>query len=195
MERNELYPIFLKTNMIQLLIVGGGEVAHEKLSFLLKSSPKSKVRLLATFYRDLAKSLIDEYKLDHSIKAYEKSDLEGVNWVIAATDNPKINQQIYKDAHSLGILVNVADTPEFCDFYLGGIVTKGHVKIAISTNGKSPTMAKRLRQYFEEVLPDNMNDLVLNLNDYRKTLKGHFEEKVIAMNEITKEFVNIKKKS
>lgn len=195
MERNELYPIFLKTNMIQLLIVGGGEVAHEKLSFLLKSSPKSKVRLLATFYRDPAKSLIDEYKLDHSIKAYEKSDLEGVNWVIAATDNPKINQQIYKDAHSLGILVNVADTPEFCDFYLGGIVTKGHVKIAISTNGKSPTMAKRLRQYFEEVLPDNMNDLVLNLNDYRKTLKGHFEEKVIAMNEITKEFVNIKKKS
>lgn len=189
MERNELYPIFLKTDKIQMLIVGGGEVAHEKLSFLLKSSPKSQVKLVATFYRAQTKVLIDNFNLPHQIKAYNKSDLSQVNIVIAATDSKEVNQQIYADARALGILVNVADTPEFCDFYLGGIVTKGHVKIAISTNGKSPTMAKRLRQYFEEVLPENMNELVLNINDYRKKLKGHFEEKVIALNELTKEFV------
>ena len=121
MESNELYPIFLKTDALQLLIVGGGDVAHEKLSFLLKSSPNAKVRLVATFYRDATISLIKEHLLPHKVKAYDKSDLAGGNWVIAATDNPAINQEIYNDAKALGLLVNVADTPDICDFYLGGI--------------------------------------------------------------------------
>jgi len=76
---------------------------------------------------------------------------------------------------------------------MGGIVTKGNVKIAISTNGKSPTAAKRLRQFFEEVLPENMNELVENLNSYRKTIKGDFEQKVTKLNELTKEMIHIKK--
>jgi len=85
--------------------------------------------------------------------------------------------------------VNVADTPDLCDFYLGGIVTKGNLKIAISTNGKSPTAAKRLRQLLEEVLPEEIDDLLDNLNAYRDTLKGDSEYKVKAMNEITEGFV------
>ena len=76
---------------------------------------------------------------------------------------------------------------------MGGIVTKGNVKIAISTNGKSPTAAKRLRQFFEEILPDNINELVENLNSYRKTIKGDFEDKVTKINELTKEMIKIKK--
>ena len=64
-----------------------------------------------------------------------------------------------------------------------------HVKIAISTNGKSPTTAKRLRQFFEDVIPENIDDLVKNLNEYRKTLKGNFEEKVEKLNAFTKSLV------
>jgi len=79
--------------------------------------------------------------------------------------------------------------PELCDFYMGGIVTKGNVKIAISTNGQSPTMAKRLRQLFEEVLPENINDLVKNLKDFRKTLKDDFEYKVEHLNKLTESFL------
>ena len=86
-------------------------------------------------------------------------------------------------------LVNVADNPPYCDFYMGGIVTKGNVKVAISTNGKSPTTAKRLRQFFEDVIPENVDDLVKNLNEYRKTIKGNFEEKVEKLNEFTKSLV------
>jgi precorrin-2 dehydrogenase/sirohydrochlorin ferrochelatase len=86
-------------------------------------------------------------------------------------------------------LVNIADTPELCDFYLGGIVTKGNLKIAISTNGKSPTAAKRIRQLLEEVLPDELDELLENLNSYRATLKGDFEYKVKAMNEVTEGLV------
>jgi len=87
-------------------------------------------------------------------------------------------------------LVNVADNPPYCDFYMGGIVTKGNIKIAISTNGKSPTLAKRLRQFFEEVIPENINDLAENLNDFRKTIKGDFQEKVDTLNDLTKGIVN-----
>ena len=86
--------------------------------------------------------------------------------------------------------MNVADTPELCDFYLGGIVTKGHVKIAISTGGKSPTTAKRMRQFFEEVIPENMNEMVENLNTYRNSIKGDFATKVSQLNELTKSLIN-----
>ena len=77
---------------------------------------------------------------------------------------------------------------------MGGIVTKGNIKIGISTNGKSPTMAKRLRQFFEDVIPDEINVLSENLNAYRKTIKGNFEEKVKIMNDITTEMINKKEK-
>jgi precorrin-2 dehydrogenase/sirohydrochlorin ferrochelatase len=77
-------------------------------------------------------------------------------------------------------------------FIWGGIVTKGNVKIAISTNGKSPTIAKRLRQFFEDVIPENIDDLVRNLNEFRKTIKGDFEEKVETLNEFTKGLVEKK---
>jgi len=113
--------------------------------------------------------------------------------VIATTDDLEVNIQVYNDCKKENILVNLADNPPYCDFYMGGIVTKGNVKIAISTNGKSPTTAKRLRQFFEEVIPENINDLVQNLNTYRKTIKGDFEDKVNKLNELTQEMVKIKK--
>jgi precorrin-2 dehydrogenase/sirohydrochlorin ferrochelatase len=109
--------------------------------------------------------------------------------VIATTDDPKVNIQVYEDCRKLDKLVNVADNPPYCDFYMGGIVTKGNVKVAVSTNGKSPTTAKRLRQFFEEVLPEDIDEMVRNLNAYRKTLKGDFEYKVNKMNELTETLV------
>ena len=118
--------------------------------------------------------------------AYSNAILHNQHLVIAATNNPDVNKQIYKDAKSRNLLINVADTPELCDFYLGGIVTKGNIKIAISTNGKSPTMAKRLRQFFEDVIPEEIDDLAQNLNHFRKTIKGDFATKVTKLNKLTK---------
>lgn len=110
--------------------------------------------------------------------------------VIACTDDLKVNKKVYDLARKRCLICNIADTPDLCDYYLGGIVTKGNVKIAISTNGKSPTTAKRLREFFEEVIPEDINQMVENLNEYRKTLKGNFEEKVKRMNEITDSLKN-----
>lgn len=189
MEQNELYPIFLKVNELEVLIVGGGFVALEKCSFLLKSSPNAKVTIVAPFFREETKELAAKYPVKMILDSYQKSYLENKQLVIATTDNLDVNIQVYHDCKAKNILVNVADNPPYCDFYMGGIVTKGNVKIAISTNGKSPTTAKRLRQFFEEVIPDNIDDFVKNLNEYRKTLKGNFEEKVEKLNEFTKSLI------
>lgn len=191
MSQNELYPIFLKVAQLDVLIVGGGNVGLEKLTFLLKSSPNANVTVVASDFHpeliDLAQKHLSVNMVDDS---YKVSYLAGKHMVIATTDNVEVNIQVYKDCKARQILVNVADNPPYCDFYMGGIVTKGNIKIAISTNGKSPTLAKRLRQFFEEVIPENINDLAENLNDFRKTIKGDFQEKVDTLNELTKGIVN-----
>lgn len=191
-ERNNLYPIFIKMHSINTLIVGGGYVALEKLTFLLKSSPNAKVTMVANFFRPDVITLAKQFDVKLIKMSYHDSFLLDQDLVIAATDKPEVNQQIYNDAKANHILVNVADTPELCDFYLGGIVTKGHVKVAISTNGKSPTTAKRLRQFFEDVIPENIDDLVQNLNRFRKTIKGDFEHKVQTLNNVTKTLISDK---
>ncbi|HPH88461.1 MAG TPA: bifunctional precorrin-2 dehydrogenase/sirohydrochlorin ferrochelatase [Chitinophagales bacterium] len=191
---NTLYPIFLKTENFNILIVGGGFVGTEKLSFILKNSPNANITVVAKEISDEIKSMVNgQLSIVLTEKPFEKSDLENKQLAIAATADKELNEAIYRAAKEKNILINVADTPELCDFYLGSIVTKGDLKIAISTNGKSPTLSKRIREFFEDILPENINDLILNLNDYRKTLKGNFEEKVDALNEITKSFKNKKK--
>jgi precorrin-2 dehydrogenase/sirohydrochlorin ferrochelatase len=189
MAQNELYPIFLKTNQLETLIVGGGFVALEKLSFLLKSSPNSKVTMVSPFFREETLRKVKGLNINIIQDYYKDFYLQGKHIVIATTDNVDVNIQVYKDCKQRNILVNVADNPPYCDFYMGGIVTKGNVKVAISTNGKSPTTAKRLRQFFEDVIPENIDDLVKNLNEYRKTIKGNFEEKVEKLNEFTRSLV------
>jgi precorrin-2 dehydrogenase/sirohydrochlorin ferrochelatase len=191
-ERNNLYPIFIKMHSINTLIVGGGYVALEKLTFLLKSSPNAKVTMVANFFRPDVITLAKQFDVKLIKMSYHNSFLLDQDLIIAATDNSEVNKQIYNDAKANHILVNVADTPELCDFYLGGIVTKGHVKVAISTNGKSPTTAKRLRQFFEDVIPENIDDLVQNLNRFRKTIKGDFEHKVQTLNNVTKTLISNK---
>lgn len=186
MERNNLYPIFLKLNSLHVLIVGGGHVAEEKLTFLLKSSPDARVTMVSPMFREGTIELAKKGDVKLVKRPYNKRFLKGKHIVIATTDVPKVNVKVYKHCRKRNILVNVADNPPYCDFYMGGIVTKGNVKVAISTNGKSPTTAKRLRQFFEDVIPENVDDLVKNLNEYRKTIKGDFEQKVETLNEFTK---------
>jgi len=191
MGQNELYPIFLKLHNINVLIVGGGNVGLEKLSFMLKSSPNANVEVVATKFLPELEALVEKHPSVKLTQAkFKKKMLKKRNMVIACTDDLKINKRVYELARKRYLICNIADTPDLCDYYLGGIVTKGNVKIAISTNGKSPTTAKRLREFFEEVIPEDVNKMVENLNEYRKTLKGNFEEKVQRMNEITEALKN-----
>ena len=193
MERNELYPVFLKLHQLNVLIVGGGNVGLEKLSFMLKSSPNANVEVVAPRFLPELEALAEKHPSVQLTQAkFKKKMLKKRHLVIACTDDLKVNKRVYDLSRKRYLICNIADTPDLCDYYLGGIVTKGNVKIAISTNGKSPTTAKRLREFFEEVIPEDVNKMVENLNEYRKTLKGNFEEKVQRMNEITEALKNNK---
>lgn len=187
---NTLYPIFLKTENFNILIVGGGNVATEKINFILKNSPKANITIVAKEISSEIKSQVSNLKsICLSQKTFEITDLENKQLVIAATANKALNESIYYAAKAQHILINVADTPELCDFYLGSIVTKGDLKIAISTNGKSPTISKRLREFFEEILPNDIDELIDNLHKYRNTLKEDLNDKIEKLNKLTSSFL------
>lgn len=186
---NPLYPIFLKAAQLHFLVVGGGFVALEKLQFLFKSSPHARVTLVSPELRPETAWFIKDKNVDYIAAPYHIRFLEGKHIVIATTNVPQVNQGIYKDCKVHHILVNVADVPDCCDFYMGGIVTKGNLKIAISTNGQSPTVAKRLRQWLEYILPEEIDGLLTLLKTYRDGLKSDFETKVKTMEKITQQFI------
>ncbi|MEZ5045166.1 MAG: bifunctional precorrin-2 dehydrogenase/sirohydrochlorin ferrochelatase [Saprospiraceae bacterium] len=187
-EQNELYPIFLKLHQLRLLIVGAGEVGYEKLSFILKSSPQAQVRMVAPWVSPAITELLtslDNHHVEIIQKTFHENDLDWADLVIAATNIVELNQVVQQAAKTRHKLVNVADTPALCDFYLGSIVTKGFLKVAISTNGQSPTFAKRFRQLLEEILPDDTTALLQNLKEIRDRLGGDFAHKVKELNKIT----------
>ena len=191
---NQLYPIFLKMSHLRLLIVGGGAVAREKLHFILKSSPNAQITVMAP---EIATEILELFACtDHQIniikKKFDSTVLASFDLVVAATNLSALNREVYQAAKLHRVLVNVADTPELCDFYMGSIVTKGDLKIGISTNGKSPTFAKRFRQLLEDVLPDNVQELLPNLKELRNNLQLSFAEKVTYLNEVTKSLLDKK---
>jgi hypothetical protein len=194
-EKNNLYPVFLKLENFKLLIVGGGNVALEKISSVLKNSPNTEIKLVSVSVNEEIKQFQKDFSSLQIIeRAFQESDLDNADFVIIAVNNKETSASIKQLATQRKIITNVADTPEQCDFYLGSIVQKGNVKIAISTNGKSPTLAKRLRETFDEAVPYEINDSIDNLTKIRKNLNGNFKEKVKQLNEITSVLVQEKTK-
>ncbi len=190
-EHNPLYPIFLKLHHLEMLIVGAGEVGFEKLSFILKSSPEANITVVAPWISPDVSELLSQkdYNVQIIQREFQEADVAGKDLIIAATNIRELNHEVQAIAKKNKILVNVADTPDLCDFYLGSIITRGNLKVAVSTNGKSPTFAKRFRQVLEEILPHNVADLLENLHEIRNRLKGGFTEKVKQLNDITASLV------
>lgn len=186
MERNNLFPVFLKLESLETLIVGGGHVGFEKLSAILKNSPAASVTLVARTIQDPIRGLAEQHP---KVKLHERNfklwDLWDKDLVLLATDNRSLHETIRNFARTKRILVNVADTPDLCDFYLGSVVTRGNLKIGVSTNGKSPTISKRMREYLEEAIPDETNELLDNMQKIREQIKGDFKHKVKVLNDIT----------
>lgn len=187
---NALFPIFLKLESLRTLIVGGGNVGLEKITNLLKSSPSAPIILVA---REIHPEIRTLAKAHPNVELVERNfrlwDLWSADIVLLATNNRETNQSILRFAKTRGLLVNVADTPDLCDFYLGSVVTKGELKVGISTNGKSPTIAKRFREFLEESIPEDTNQLLDNMNGIREKVKGDLGEKVKVLNEVTKEWL------
>ena len=134
--------MFLKLENMRVLVVGGGNVGLEKLNAIVHNSPATQVRLVAVAINEQVRALAEKHSnIQLEEKEFEEEDLNDVHVVIVAVNDPAASKDISTLAKQKGKLVNVADKPELCDFYLSSIVQKGNLKIAISTNGKSRTLA------------------------------------------------------
>ncbi len=187
---NPLFPVFLKLEKLRLLIVGGGNVGLEKLQAVTQNSPATHVTLVAPQISPAVKELAAVFP---SIRLMERNyhpcDLEYADIAIIAVNDRSVSETIAREAREKGVLVNVADTPELCDFYLSSVVRKGNLKIAISTNGKSPTIAKRLKEEITSMIPDEMENVLENMQTIRQNLNGDFSAKVRQLNDLTKVLV------
>lgn len=184
--KNKLYPVFLKLEKLDLLLVGAGNIGLEKLHSLLANSPEARISIVAPVVKDEVRRLVYKHPSCTILqREFESVDLENKDLVILATDNRQLHEEIKELASKKGILVNVADTPELCDFYLSSIVQKGNLKIAISTNGKSPTAAKRIKEVLHDALPGELDNVIENLHKVRSRLNGNFEHKVKKLDKLT----------
>ncbi|MEO6328225.1 MAG: TSUP family transporter [Ginsengibacter sp.] len=187
---NNLFPVFIKLEDLRLLIIGGGNVALEKLQAVIQNSPGTVINLISLAISDEIYKIASHHpKITLIQKPYSISDLEDIDLVIAAVNDIPLSERIRNDAKNKGILINVADKPGLCDFYLSSIVKKGNLKIAISTNGKSPTIAKRLKEVINNLIPEEVDSVLENMQLIRNDINGNFQEKVKQLNDLTKTLV------
>jgi siroheme synthase-like protein len=185
---NALFPVFLKLEQFRVLVVGGGNVGLEKLAAILRNSPATAVTVVAPIILPKLRELAARHpRVQLHARPYADDDLNDQDFVFVATDDPALNRHIKAATAARRILTNVADTPEECDFYLSSVVQKGDLKVAISTNGKSPTVGKRLRAVLEETLPNELHSLLQNMTVIRRRLGGDFADKVKSLNTLTAE--------
>ncbi len=142
-----LFPIFVKLEGRQVVVMGGGQVAEAKIPGLLSAG--ARIRLFAPSITPQIAEWVRFGKIDWLPKEFEPADLDGAFLVIAATSAPGVNEAVFQEAETRGILCNAVDDIEHCHFYYGAVVQRGDLQIAISTNGKSPSLAQRLRKEFE----------------------------------------------
>jgi precorrin-2 dehydrogenase / sirohydrochlorin ferrochelatase len=143
-----LFPIFVKLGGRLIVVVGGGTIAEAKIPAVLGAG--ARIRLIAPSITPRIAEWVRFGKIDWLPKELAAADLEGAFLVIAATSVPGVNETVFREAEARGILCNAVDDIEHCHFYYGAVVQRGDLQIAISTNGKSPALAQRLRQELEE---------------------------------------------
>lgn len=183
---NELFPVFLKLNELHLVLVGAGKTGLEKLAAITKNSPGVHITVVAEEISEGVRKLAQNFaNIRLSQKSFEATDLDMADIVFVAANNPGLDAEIREQARQRKLLVNFADKPALCDFYLGSVVQKGNLKLGISTNGKSPTLAKRLKEVLDDALPEELEETLDNLNKIRNMLKGDFTDKVKELNAIT----------
>jgi precorrin-2 dehydrogenase/sirohydrochlorin ferrochelatase len=163
-----LFPLFLKLESRGCLVVGAGRIASEKIPSLLAAS--AAVRVIAPKASDYVRKLAAEARVTWEHRRFAESDLDGITLVIAATGDPFVNQQIYDAAEKRRVLCNAVDEPERCHFFYPAVVRRGALQIAISTEGKSPALAQRLRKELETAFDGTYALWLDELGSTRKAL-------------------------
>ncbi|MDL2123668.1 MAG: bifunctional precorrin-2 dehydrogenase/sirohydrochlorin ferrochelatase [Deltaproteobacteria bacterium] len=160
------YPVNLDIQNRKCLVVGGGSVSTRKVMTLLECG--AVVTVVSPDVAEELLELAEKKMIKLKRRPYESSDIDGMFLVIGATDNEELNRQINKDAEHQNKLCNIADRPEVCNFILPSIVNRGNLVIAISTSGKSPAFAKKMRQDLEKEFGEEYDEFLQLMGAIRK---------------------------
>lgn len=169
-----MYPITLKVRGEKAVVVGGGAVAERKAAGLLAAG--AKVKVVAPEVCPALQRRIAAGECQHRWGNYEARDLEGALLAIGATDDAEVNAQLARDARARGILVNIVDQPHLCTFFVPARVSRGNLTISISTAGKSPALARKLRQELEERYGSEYAAFVDLLGDLRPQVMARVQD-------------------
>ncbi len=163
-----LFPMFLKLEARQCLVIGAGKVAEPKIGGLLDTGARIRVVALA------ASSAVREWarvgKIELELRAFSAEDLDGAFLAIVATNSRSLNERVYQQAQRRGVLCNVVDVPDLCDFFYPAVVRRGDLQIAVSTSGQSPSLAQKIRQQLEKQFGPGYTAWVAELGETRKLI-------------------------
>jgi precorrin-2 dehydrogenase/sirohydrochlorin ferrochelatase len=165
-----LFPLFLKLERRRCLVIGAGEIGEPKIASLLAA--KGSVEVVAPHATKKVEEWAQGRKIQWLKREFDDSDLEGCFLVIVATSSHELQKRIHRLAKQHGVLCNVVDVPELCDFYYPAVVKRGALQIAISTGGESPALAQRLRKELDAQFGPEYGDWLAELGEARKTIRA-----------------------
>lgn len=145
-----MYPLALNICRRLCVVIGGGKVAERKVRGILAAS--GRVRLVSPAVTPDLAALADAQAIEWLCKPYSREDLDGAFLVFAATDDAGAQQAVHRDAQAAGLLVNIADDPEWCDFQVPATIRRGDLSISVATSGKSPAVAAMVKRRLEQLV-------------------------------------------
>ena len=163
---SSLFPMFVKLDGKRCLVVGAGRVGEPKISSLIETG--ARIYVIALEASEAVHQWARAGKITLEIRGFAPTDLDGTFLAIVATASRDLNRSIYREARQRGVLCNVVDVPEYCDFYYPAVVRRGDLQIAISTNGQSPSLAQKLRRQLEKQFGPGYARWVAELGETRR---------------------------
>ena len=163
-----LFPMFMKLDGRQCLVVGAGKVGESKIEGLLETG--ARIRVVALEATPQVREWARLGRIELSLQPYTNADLDGAFLAVVATSSRSLNEEIYRDAQQRRVLCNVVDVPDLCDFFYPAVVRRGDLQIAVSTAGQSPSLAQKIRQQLEKQFGPGYAPWVTELGETRKLI-------------------------
>jgi precorrin-2 dehydrogenase/sirohydrochlorin ferrochelatase len=163
------YPIFLDLAGKECLVVGAGSVAERKMETLVDAG--ASVKVVAPEATAGIGEAAKAGRIRWEKRVFEPADLDGAVLAIAATEKEDVNVRVRDAAVRRGVLVNVVDRPELCDFFVPAVVSRGQLQVAVSTGGASPALARRLREQLEEMFGPEYGEYLELVGDFRRRVR------------------------
>lgn len=163
-----LFPMFLKLEGRKCVVVGAGKVGEPKIAGLLDAG--ARIRVVSIDASPTVHEWAQKGKLELKLRAFSPEDLDGAFLAVVATSSRKLNESIYREAQLRGVLCNVVDVPDLCDFFYPSVVRRGDLQIAISTAGQSPSLAQKIRRQLEKQFGPGYAAWVRELGETRRQI-------------------------